>query len=81
MFRACCDCGERKPVSKFFNDQPRCKACRIGVTALNRQRAATVLERRDGEPTEDEIAAACESIRARWSRLKMEARKRKAVSL
>lgn len=74
MYKKCAECGVEKSVRKFFNHpaspdglMPRCKACHSGTTAWNELRRAETTERQPGDPSEDEIEAACLAIQGEWT--------------
>ena len=74
LSKRCPECGTEKHRSKFYSHalnpdglMRHCKACHNGVAATAATQRREKLERQWGDPTEEQIAAACEAIRAGWS--------------
>ena len=80
--KVCCECGEEKPVAKFYKHpwepdgfMPRCKFCHNGGQELQRKQAEFFSERQLGDPSEEQIAAACRIFQAKWSAKKRASRR------
>lgn len=85
IWKVCSECGTEKPASKYYKHprqpdglMPRCKACHMGCTQRNERVRVALLERQWGDPSEEQIRAACERLRSGWSKAKLARRRGKA---
>lgn len=73
-WKTCCECGVEKLLAKYYRHPAEpdgfmrhCKACHNGCTRLACERRTAALERQWGDPSEEQIAAACLRLQAGWS--------------
>lgn len=82
MHKVCNECGIEKPLNKFYRHpwepdgfMPRCKFCHNGGQELIRRQTDFFAERQLGDPSEEQITAACLKLQSRWSDKKRASRR------
>lgn len=73
-FKTCVECHRELQVTKFHRHpaepdgfMSHCKACHNGCFETIERLRSAAIERQLGDPSEEQIAAACAAFQAKWS--------------